>query len=664
MKAKKRLKTIGSKFTLLFILLALVLSVGLCAFSGYISWREYTGFYWEKALAAAKLAASYVDGDRIAGYLEAGETDAYYAQLTKTLQAIKREQNLKYLYIFVPAEDHFTYVLDVPLEQDDPELLSSLGDTYAYTELEYTYLLPDVAAKRACQQKIVVLENAYGPGVSAWAPVLDGDGEVAAMVEADLALDVVVAALTDFLGAAALVCCALALAAAITLELITRRMVSRPISLLTQSALEFASGESLAHPTAALQTGDEMQALSEAFEKMARDIDHYTRNLAAVAADKERIATQLSLATDIQISLLPRAFPAFPGREEFSVYAKMQPAKVVGGDFYDFFLIDQRRLGVVVGGVSGRGIPAALFMVVAKTIIKNQLMTGMAVEEAMGVINARLYESGSSNTMVRAFVGVLDTGDGSFAYVNAGQGAPLIMRKDGAYEFLAGQAMSPLAQTEHISYRRMELRLRQGDRLVVWSEGVALAKNGGGQPYGADRLRASLNARRAKQADLKALVDTVHDEISAFEEGAQREDDVTILALDYLKGDRARAEVTVRAREDGFLQAQRFLRLQLEENGLGGPFYAHMSVAAEEAFALAASRVGGRGEILVRCAVDEAAAERLVTVSLLYGGRQADPFQQMSAAQSDAMDFVRRSMDEVTYRYQDGMNIISMQKRA
>lgn len=172
-----------------------------------------------------------------------------------------------------------------------------------------------------------------------------------------------------------------------------RRMVAQPMAQLTRNVLEFASGESLAYPSDAIQTGDEMQSLSEAFGKMAKDIDNYTKNLAAVAADKERIATELSLATDIQISLLPRAFPAFPNRDEFDIYAQLQPAKVVGGDFYDFFLIDQNHLGVVTGGVSGKGIPAALFMVVAKTIIKNQLMTGMDIEEAMSVINTRLFES-------------------------------------------------------------------------------------------------------------------------------------------------------------------------------------------------------------------------------------------------------------------------------
>ena len=660
MKHKRRLNTIGSKFTLMFVVMALVLSLGLCAFSGYISWEQYTDFYWEKALASCKLAASYVDGDRIATYLETGQTDEYYNELEETLRAIKREQNLIYLYIFVPSDDHFTYVMDVILEGEDPSWFSDMGDTYEYTDLEYQYLVPDVADQSACREKIVVLENYYGPGVSAWAPVFDSEGNLVAMVEGDMALDVVIDSISDFLIAAVVVCCTLVLAAAIVMSLITRKIVARPVKKLTENVLGFAGEDSLVFPADEIQTGDELQVLSEAFGKMAEDIGRYTRNLEAVAADKERIATELSLATDIQVSLLPRKFPAFPDREEFDVYAVMQPAKVVGGDFYDFFFIDSHRLCVVVGGVSGRGIPAALFMVVAKTIIKNQMMAGAPVEEAMTVINSRLYESSASNVVVKAFVGVLDVTDGHFSYVNAGQQPPLYMRKDSTFEFLSSQVMTPLAQTEYVSYRRMELMMRQGDRLILHSEGVAGAKNNDGAAFGLERLRSYLNLRRNNAEDLQTLISSLCSELAVYEHGADREDDVTALALAYFKGDRAQAELSVDAKEEEFSRVQQFLKRQLEENRMGGVFYAHLTVAVEEAFALAVSRQEGRGEILVRCTVDDKA--RQVTVSLLYGGAGVNPFEQMTSIQQDAVAFIRRSVDELQYRYQDGRNVISLQK--
>ena len=624
---KKRFKTIGMKLAVLVTLFSLILCIAIGVFSYLVSWREYTDFYSQKAQETAALAATFVDGDKIGTYLETGEIDDYYESLRTIFNNIKQEQNVLYLYIFKPDETSFTYILEAQIPTDDPENISQMGDIYEYQEAELENLLPDVEAKKASTENLIAYNPAY-------------------------VLNLI------------LICCIIILAGGVVLIAMNRRMVAQPMAQLTRNVLEFASGESLAYPSDAIQTGDEMQSLSEAFGKMAKDIDNYTKNLAAVAADKERIATELSLATDIQISLLPRAFPAFPNRDEFDIYAQLQPAKVVGGDFYDFFLIDQNHLGVVTGGVSGKGIPAALFMVVAKTIIKNQLMTGMDIEEAMSVINTRLFESKTPGVVVQAFVGVLDTRNGNFSYVNAGQAAPLYMRKDRPFAYLEGQQMGALAETENVRYRKMELTFRQGDRLVLCSNGVFEAQNPQGQEFGKEKLRKDLNARRSKLNDLKTLVNVICDDVSAYEEAPYHQDDVTVLALAYHKGDRARAEISVRAREDGFPQAQRFLRRQLEENGLGGAFYAKMSVATEEAFSMAVRSTGGRGEIVVRCAVDETPDGQQVTVTILYAGPQANPLLEQTGVQQDALAFIQRSMDTVSYRYQDGRNEISLQKRA
>lgn len=224
--------------------------------------------------------------------------------------------------------------------------------------------------------------------------------------------------------------------------------------------------------------------------------------------------------------------------------------------------------------------------------------------------------------------------------------------------------MGPLAETENVRYRKMELTLRQGDSLVLCSNGAFEAKDAQGQEFGRERLRKNLNARRSRINDLKTLVNAICDDVSAYEGTPYHQDDVTVLALAYHKGDRARAEISVRAREEGFPQAQRFLRRQLEENDLGGAFYAKMSVATEEAFSMAVRSMGGRGEIVVRCAVDEEPEGRMIAVSILYAGPQVNPFLEETGLQQDALAFMQRSMDTVTYRYQEGRNEICLQKRA
>lgn len=159
---------------------------------------------------------------------------------------------------------------------------------------------------------------------------------------------------------------------------------------------------------------------------MEVDITKYINNLARVTADKERIATELAVATQIQTSMLPCIFPPYPDLKEFDIYALMQAAKEVGGDFYDFFLIDRTHLCVVIADVSGKGVPAALFMVIAKTLIKNHAQAGMSPKQVFEAVNDQLCENNEAGMFVTAFMGVLDVTDGSFTYVNAGHNPPLL----------------------------------------------------------------------------------------------------------------------------------------------------------------------------------------------------------------------------------------------
>lgn len=657
---RKRLRTIGSKMTVLFLICALLISAALSVFSYYSSWEEYTGFFSRKAQEMVAIIADNADGDKIAAYLATGQKDEYYETLERVLASIKREENINYLYLFYPEDDHFTYILEAALDTDDLNYINEMGDIYEYTELEYTYLVPDVAAKRASTAKVISESFSYGPSVSAWAPILTSSGELAAMVEADYSITTVTSLLRANVLNSILMSLGLITVMMVVLYVFTRRMVSRPLQLLTKHALSFVNANTLAFPED-IHTGDEMQTLSEAFGQMARDIAQYTKHVEAVAADKERIAAELNLATSIQISLLPQAYPAFPERDEFDVYARLVPAKIAGGDFYDYFLIDPQRLCFVVGSVEGKGIPAALFMVVAKTIIKNQMMAGQPAGEAMGLINARLFGSGAASMAVSAFVGVLEISAGRLLYVNAGGPAPMLMR-EGSYETLPGQEMPKLAEIESVSYRAMELQLRQGDRLLLLSGGAVEARNAQGQPFGRERLRALLEGGRGKDVDLPAVLQRACDGIAVFEEGQERETDVTLLLLEYCKGDRALAELAVRAREDAAASVQKFLKRQLAENGIAGPAYAVLGMAAEEAFVLAARRVPGRGEITARCAVQETPGSKTATISLLYAGAQEDPLEAASGMEREAADFIRRSMDEVRYAYADGKNILAMIK--
>ena len=286
-----------------------------------------------------------------------------------------------------------------------------------------------------------------------------------------------------------------------------------------------------------IQTGDEVEVLAESFNRMTAQLREHIKNLTAVTAEKERIGAELNVATHIQASMLPCIFPAFPDIKEIDIYAAMTPAKEVGGDFYDFFLVDSSHLAVVMADVSGKGVPAALFMVIAKTLIKNHMQLGKTPAEVFTAVNDQLCENNDAGMFVTAFMGVLDFLNGKFVYVNAGHNAPLIQKADGGFEWLKVRPGFVLAGIEGIKYRQAELTLQKGDVFFTYTDGVTEALNPVQALYGDRRLIDILNADAAKSLEVKELVHYIQKDVAVFSDGAEQADDITLLALKYLGGD-------------------------------------------------------------------------------------------------------------------------------
>lgn len=248
------------------------------------------------------------------------------------------------------------------------------------------------------------------------------------------------------------------------------------------------------------------------------------------SADKQQIASELSVATHIQTSMLPRIFPAFPTQKEFDIYAIMNPAKEVGGDFYDFFLVDDDHLAVVIADVSGKGIPAALFMVTAKTLIKDHAQHGTSPELVFTEVNHLLCETNDEGMFVTAWMGVLELSTGHLTYVNAGHNPPLL-RRAGGYDYLRSRPGFVLAGMDETRYRSYSLDLAPGDALFLYTDGVTEATNAEKQLYGEDRLADVLNANR--DCAPEALLSAVKADVEAFVGQAPQFDDITVLSLCY-----------------------------------------------------------------------------------------------------------------------------------
>ena len=317
---------------------------------------------------------------------------------------------------------------------------------------------------------------------------------------------------------------------------ILRRGVINPILAVTDEAKHFAENNTLSENLSVIKQRDEIGVLARAVEKMEKDIVEYTENLTAITAEKERVNTELSVATRIQANMLPSIFPAFPERKEFDIFATMNPAKEVGGDFYDFFMVDERHLAIVMADVSGKGVPAALFMVIGKTLIKDHTQPRKDLGEVFTEVNELLCESNSEGLFITAFEGVLDLVNGDFRFVNAGHEIPYICKKDGDFEPYKIRAGFVLAGMEGMRYKCGEIQLDIGDKIFQYTDGVTEATNVNNELYGMDRLTEILG----ENSDLPPaeLLPKIKEDIDKFVGEAPQFDDITMLCLEY----RARME--------------------------------------------------------------------------------------------------------------------------
>ncbi len=253
----------------------------------------------------------------------------------------------------------------------------------------------------------------------------------------------------------------------------------------------------------------------------------------AQGREKALADRDLALASNIQENVLPRVFPYLPERKEFDLYASMTPAKEVGGDFYDFFMIDENRLALVIADVSGKGIPAALFMMVARTLIKNLTLTGLYSKpgDILAAVNERLCEGNEMELFVTAWLGILDLNTGSLAYANAGHEYPAICKANCRFEILKERHSPPLAAMEGIRFRGGALAMEPGDTIYVYTDGVTEATNAASELFDLDRMLDALNQK--PEASVEQLDTTVREKIAAFVGDAPQFDDITMLCLRY-----------------------------------------------------------------------------------------------------------------------------------
>lgn len=321
---------------------------------------------------------------------------------------------------------------------------------------------------------------------------------------------------------------------AATVALIARS-ITTPLQTLAAATEVIASGNFDAE-IPPVCSKDEVGTLTQAFITMRVSLKEYIRELTETTAAKERIQSELRVATDIQTSLLPRIFPAFPDRPEFDIYATMDPAKEVGGDFYDFFFVDENQLCFLIADVADKGVPAALYMMVAKTLLKSEAQRLLAPDEILGTVNNILAADNENCMFVTVFCAILDTRTGEVRFANAGHNPPLVGGADG-FAYLTPKVGFVLGPIPDSPYERQSLTLQPGETLFLYTDGVTEAKSPTDELFGEGRLLASLHQSPA--GDLRTMIHFIRNEVQEHASGAPQSDDVTMLAVTYRGSDGA-----------------------------------------------------------------------------------------------------------------------------
>ena len=318
------------------------------------------------------------------------------------------------------------------------------------------------------------------------------------------------------------------------LILLIQKRATSPLSKVknsVQTYMEDKDSSKVNEAMSSIKCRNEIGVLADSFSELATEIDRYTEENLRLGTEKERIATELSLATNIQVGTLPNNFPAFPERTEFEIYASMDPAKEVGGDFYDFFMIDDDHLAMVIADVSGKGVPAALFMMSSKILINDHALMGGTPAEILERVNKQVNANNDANMFVTVWLGILEISKGKLTTSSAGHEYPII-NINGRYELLKDKHGLAVGAMPKSKYKNTELTLKKGDSIFVYTDGVAEATDANDKLFGTDRTIEALNAL-PEGASQQEVLKGVRTAVDAFVKEAPQFDDLTMLGMKY-----------------------------------------------------------------------------------------------------------------------------------
>ena len=524
----------------LMILLVLYSVVVAC-----IGFRGFTDAlleqYTEGAFRTARTAAMVVDANRIEEYRSSGGVTEEYSRVWERLDELCNTQDATFVYVIEPDRTdygHITFLFST-IHADSPYTYYEFGYVRETTNDDYKakYRL---LCEGMSDRELVIRDKGYietDAHITAMVPLTDDMGSVRAILCVQRQMDTLTTARKDFIARVLIALILIGFAAFVGQSLYLTRVFLYPVRTITDEANRFARenitvGKKL---TERIKNTDELGRLAESIDSMEDQIKNYVRNLTRITADSERMATELSLASRIQDDMLPNIYPAFPDRYEFDIHATMDPAREVGGDFYNFFLVDEDHLGLMIADVSGKGVPGALFMMSSMILLTNSVRMGRDPGEVLEYVNETICANNREQMFITVWLGILEISTGRITAATAGHEYPALMRSGGQYELIKDKHGFVIGGMEGMKYREYELVLSRGDKFFLYTDGVPEAVNTNNEMFGTERMLTALNSE--PDADPLTTLKNVRRSMDTFTGNAEQFDDITMLSLSYFGPD-------------------------------------------------------------------------------------------------------------------------------
>ena len=493
--------------------------------------------YSEGAFLTASAGTTEINPNRMEEFVKSGGEGSEYRYVWSRLDKLCNSTGSTFVYVIIPDRSdyrHITFIFSTINHQSDYNVYD-FGYVRETTNDEYREKYKRIC-EEGSQEEMVIRDKGYietDPHITAMVPLTGTDGEVKAILCVQRQMEELARLRRNYLEIIVIAMIVLSILVAAGQTWLLRRELLRPLKMISFETQRFSQENTLPEKSLRerISNKDVIGTLAESVDSMEEQIQDYIANLTRVTAETERISTELELAARIQKGMVPEDFPVFPDRHEFTVYASMRPAREVGGDFYDFFLIDQDHLCLVIADVSGKGVPAALFMMVAKTILTNNAMGGKTPSQILKESNIALCAKNTIEMFVTCWIGILEISSGKMVAANAGHEYPLIRKKDGSYEVLKDPHGFVLGGMDGMEYPEYTVTLERGSGIFLYTDGVPEATNTREEMFGLERMTEALKGRG--EIEPEENLKHVQVAVDAFVGDAEQFDDMTMMCLEY-----------------------------------------------------------------------------------------------------------------------------------